>query len=172
MNVHYQPALFDGFTPAQESDEYYTPRWVFTAAALTFDLDVAAPVNPAYRTCPAREFYTREDDGLSSPWFGRVWLNPPYSGPWPWVERFAHHPNGMALLPAMREVRWMGDLLGSADAVALVSPTFGRPDESGSGRIPYGLLLAARGAECVAALARVAHADRYARGAYLVRPDG
>ncbi len=48
----------------------------------------------------AKLMYNRLDDGLSQPWHGRVWLNPPYSRPL--VERFirkmADHNNGIALL--------------------------------------------------------------------------
>jgi hypothetical protein len=56
----------------------YTPRWVFDAMRLSFDLDVAAPVGGP-RHVPAMRYYTPDDDGLSQPWDGLVWCNPPYS---------------------------------------------------------------------------------------------
>lgn len=34
-----------------------------------------------------RDFYTVEDDGLSKPWGGCVWVNPPYSEKWVWVRK-------------------------------------------------------------------------------------
>lgn len=43
--------------------------------------------------------YSKEDDGLSKEWFGRVWLNPPYSKPLitMFFDRMARHGNGIAL---------------------------------------------------------------------------
>ena len=85
---------------ADTNDDWYTPPWVFDAAGIVFDLDVAAPVDPSRRTCPARSYLTPVEDGLAQPWQGVVWMNPPFSGSRPWVERFAEHRSGLALLPA------------------------------------------------------------------------
>ena len=48
-----------------------------------WDLDVAA-CDLAHI---APKFYTKKDNGLLSPWWGRVWCNPPWSGIGPWVEK-------------------------------------------------------------------------------------
>jgi phage N-6-adenine-methyltransferase len=48
-----------------------------------FTLDVAA----APHNAKAPKFYTREDDGLTRHWFGRVWCNPPYSDCGAWVRK-------------------------------------------------------------------------------------
>lgn len=48
-----------------------------------FTLDVAA----AEHNAKCDEFYTREDDGLSLPWDGAVWCNPPYSDCGAWVRK-------------------------------------------------------------------------------------
>lgn len=48
-----------------------------------FDLDVAA----SPRNAKAPKFYTREDDGLTQPWRGFVWCNPPYSDCGAWVRK-------------------------------------------------------------------------------------
>lgn len=154
---------------AATSDDYYTPRWIFDAARLVFDLDVAAPVDPSRRTCPADRYLTPIEDGLLQPWEGIVWMNPPYSKPGRWVERFAAHGCGLALLPAARDTGWLGTLLASADALALISIHFHKPDGSlASAR--YLHILAARGEACVSAIGRIAAADKYTRGAYHVRP--
>jgi hypothetical protein len=169
--VTVQDPLFalTGDDVALTTDEWYTPRWIFAAAALTFDLDVAAPVSPVLRTCPALHHLTAADDGLTSPWSGVVWMNPPYSKAAPWVDRWAAHPDGLALLPALPEVTWSGVLLSAAHTVCLLGVTFGRPDGS-QARLRWPCLLVGRGS-AAPAVARVAAADPYRRGAYHVHPD-
>lgn len=150
-------------------NDWYTPRWLFDAAGLVFDLDVAAPVNPAMRTCPALAYLTVIEDGLACPWRGVVWCNPPYSAPAPWVTRFAaHQEGGLMLVPAARS-RWLGLLIGASDAVALVSCEFSRPDGSLASPGGMALALAAKGGTCVAALARVAAADSIAQGSFIAK---
>jgi len=104
----------------ETTDERYTPKAVFDALGVTFDLDVASP--PAeYSAVPARNVYTIEDDGLASPWSGFVWMNPPWSKCTPWVEKFIEHGNGIALLPAAKRSKWMIKLWDSDASVSLYS---------------------------------------------------
>ena len=154
---------------ADTSDDYYTPRWIFDAAELVFDVDVAAPVDPSRRTCPARRYLTPVEDGLVQPWDGLVWMNPPYSSISPWVDKFAAHGCGMTLLPVLKRCLWMGVVLRSADALALVSAYFGRPDGDPA-KPSFPLMLIGCGPVASAAVGRVAAADRYVQGAYHVRP--
>lgn len=80
-----------------------------------FTLDVCA--TPANAKCS--RYYTIEDDGLSQPWVGRVWCNPPYSQIRAWVEKatqeyFVRESLEVAvmLLPANRpEQAWWQDLI-------------------------------------------------------------
>lgn len=53
------------------------------AGVRAFDLDVAASEDNA----KALAFYDTNHDGLTHPWDGRVWCNPPYSDIRPWVEK-------------------------------------------------------------------------------------
>ena len=154
---------------AVTGDEWYTPRWLFAAAGVTFDMDVCAPVAEEFRTCPARRYLTALDDGLSHAWEGIIWCNPPYSNPAPWAARFGKHDDGMILTQFVKRSRWRADLFASSDALTVVNVIFtnalGERNDC-----PMPILLAARGVACVEALGRVAAADQYARGVYHVRP--
>lgn len=79
---------------AHKSVEWYTPAWIFEALGIQFDLDPASP-HDFETAVPASTKYTVFDDGLKKPWFGRIWLNPPY-GPATstWIRRIAEHGNG------------------------------------------------------------------------------
>jgi hypothetical protein len=87
-----------------QSDEWLTPPEALAAIG-PFDLDPCACSEP--RPWPtAKLHYTREDNGLMKPWFGRVFCNPPYGGPpivGPWMRRMAAHGTGVALIFARTE---------------------------------------------------------------------
>ena len=73
----YPKAIFTG------ENKWYTPTESIEAARDVlgeFDLDPASSA-AAQRQVQATEFFDKNDDGLTRPWRGRVWLNPPYSQP-------------------------------------------------------------------------------------------
>jgi hypothetical protein len=113
------------------NDTVLTPKWVFEELKLEFDLDVASP---SYKTnVPCKTYFTEEDDALSKEWFGLVWMNPPYSKPTPWVDRFIEHNNGIALLPLVRS-KWFNNIWES-NALMYLMPTltkFDRPNGKSS----------------------------------------
>lgn len=90
MNVNFERSK-------AATDEWYTPKEIIDALG-SFDLDPCAPVSRLWDT--AIKHYTKEDDGLTKEWFGRVWLNPPYSRPLieQFVKKLVDHNNGIALL--------------------------------------------------------------------------
>lgn len=103
------------------SVEWYTPPGIFAALGLTFDLDPCAPPG-GLDWIPASRFYSDLDDGLSQPWSGRVWLNPPY-GPrtGDWMRRLAAHGHGIALVFARTETEWWHATVPSAHAVCFIA---------------------------------------------------
>jgi hypothetical protein len=76
-----------------------------------FDLDPCAPAVRPWDT--AKHHYTEADNGLLKKWFGRVWLNPPYSRNMigEWLKLMAEHDNGISLVFARTETdffqRWI-----------------------------------------------------------------
>jgi hypothetical protein len=79
------------------NDELYTPRFIFDALNVIFELDVCAPKGGPLHT-PAVDYYDIDSDGLTAEWYGRVWMNPPYSKPDPWINKWLDHKNGFALI--------------------------------------------------------------------------
>lgn len=72
------------FDPDYDGDEWNTPVNVIALARHVFgggiDLDPATN-EIAQASIRAARFYTKADNGLTKPWHGNVWLNPPYSMP-------------------------------------------------------------------------------------------
>ena len=83
-------------------DEWLTPPRIICALG-PFDLDPCAPVNRPWPT--ATTHLTEADNGLTAPWAGYVWLNPPYSRLRAWLARAAAHRNAMALAFARTDTR-------------------------------------------------------------------
>ena len=108
-------------TPQEQltSDDYYTPKWIFDALGLHFDLDVASPPHPTEVQCD--RYFTQEDDGLAQPWTGRVWCNPPFSKPGLWVDRWLDHGNG-ALITVMSKSKWFDRLWSDPNVGAVALP--------------------------------------------------
>ena len=150
--MNEQPPLFTMPQAGLTTDDYYTPRWIFDALGLTFDLDVACPTGgPPHTTCKA--FYTQLDDGLTSPWHGTVFMNPPYSNPTPWVAKWLHHENGIALLPFIKS-KWFQSLWDSPKtSMAYIRVIkFERAEKTMNNQTPFALGLWAIGENATKAL--------------------
>lgn len=90
-----EPAA-DGEEPEAEeekadSDEYYTPPYIIEAARQVLgkiDLDPAS-CTLAQKVIKANVFINKANNSLDKryPWLGRVWLNPPFSNPAPFIAK-------------------------------------------------------------------------------------
>jgi|SRR5882724_17676 len=140
------------------SDEWYTPPEIFTALGEYFDLDPCSPGRKHW--VPALQVYTKKDDGLSKPWSGYVFMNPPFggrNGHIPWIKKFLHHNNGIAIVRAYTSAAWFHDWV-APHVDALVFPRgktkFIRPDGSVGKSPGHGVVLLGLGPRAVNALSR------------------
>ena len=120
---------------AAKADEWLTPPVIIDAARTTMgciDLDVASSAE-ANKSVQAKHYLTAEQDGLSMPWTGNIWCNPPIRGEQTsrWVGRCLAHSQPVCLLVTQGDTEGTTlRLLEEADAICwiqhlLSSPTGG-----------------------------------------------
>jgi hypothetical protein len=105
MAVHY----------SSDSVEWYTPPEIIARVQKVFrqiDLDPCSNSSDSPNV-PAKQHFTQEDDGLSSPWTGRVFMNPPYGDAiGAWAEKLCAEyaavnvTEAIALVPARVDTDW------------------------------------------------------------------
>ena len=104
-------------THGKGHDEWLTPKYI-TDSLGPFDLD---PCSPGDRRPwdTAKYHLDASEDGLSAPWFGTVWCNPPYGKEtFKWLEKLAAHGDGIALIFARTEtVGFHTQVWNKADAI-------------------------------------------------------
>lgn len=140
-----------------ETDDWYTPKYIFDALGCQFDLDVAAPIGGP-RHVPCAHYLS-----LLSPtayrWEGFVWMNPPFGGRnglEPWLDKFFKHGDGIALVPDRTSAPWFQKAAKQANALLFMSPKvkFEKPDGT-LGRSPgCGTVLMSAGEQGRASLFR------------------
>ena len=98
------------------SDHWSTPVDVLAQLERdfgSFDLDPCA----TSQTAKAPQFFTRRENGLRQYWHGKVFLNPPYSDPQPWLEKAIEETRAgraalvVALLPSDVSTGWFHELV-------------------------------------------------------------
>jgi hypothetical protein len=138
-----------------DSDERYTPSWVFEHLGLTFDMDPCSPGEGHGDCVPARRKVTRHEDGLATPWVGMVWVNPPFSNATAFADKFVAHGDGVFLGPVANS-RWAFNMLVSADLVWLCRDfAFTHPTHAGR-RSSFSLMFCSIGDEATSGLRRLA----------------
>ena len=98
----------------------------------------------------AKKIISLPVDGLQEVWDGKVWLNPPYSNPNPFMKKLSDHGNGIALVLNSTDTAWFHEYgLKKATSVLFLEgrPKFTRMDYSRVS-IMRGVVLFAYGDEC------------------------
>jgi hypothetical protein len=137
---------------------WLTPKHVIDALG-SFDLDpCAAPEPRPWST--AQRHIVEDEDGLSKPWDGFCWVNPPY-GPntGTWLGKLASHSGGgIALIFARTETKAFFDNVWSkADAIYFIQGRlkFCRPDGKAGESAAAPSVLIGYGPEAVKRLAAI-----------------
>lgn len=104
---------------SSESPEWYTPAYIIDLVLRLFEVISVDPCSNSHErpNVPAETRYTKDDDGLSHPWHGNVYMNPPYGDEiGPWVERMVglyrarEIDQAIALLPGRIDTVWFQPL--------------------------------------------------------------
>lgn len=102
---------------SSESTEWHTPPKILYSVLELFDgvidLDPCSNAKGTGANVPAKKHYTKEDDGLSREWHGKVYMNPPYGREiFPWIEKLREEyeagsiSQAVALVPSRTETAW------------------------------------------------------------------
>ena len=99
---------------SSKTDLWETPQTFFDKLNQEFGFTLDACAVPDNAKC--ERYYTPEQDGLSQPWDGVVWCNPPYGREvGKWVRRgLMASENGaivVMLLPARTDTKWFHDYI-------------------------------------------------------------
>ena len=147
MNTSFEGNTYTG------TDEWLTPPELIKACG-EFDLDPCSPVGRPWDT--ANLHYTIREDGLKTPWRGRVWCNPPYGAlAGKFLAKCAEHGNAVALVFSRCETEWFQEnVWGKADAILFIKGRirFYKITGERGGSPGVGSVLIAYGAQNVEAL--------------------
>lgn len=124
------------------NDEWMTPPEYIRSAKKVFggsiDLDPATSLM-AQELIRAGLYYTVDNPGLNQNWYGKVWMNPPYSRK---IKDFAHHlvdqyrsgnvAEAIVLTNNGTDTRWFHELASVASAVCLPKGRIGFLDPNGT----------------------------------------
>ena len=163
MNSTTTTATIDARIIPSNTTTWLTPRWLLDSLG-AFDLDPCCPPVMPWQTAKRMIHYPREagqagteidqigvEDGLLIPWFGRVWLNPPYGREIEdWMKKMAEHNNGVALVFARTDAKWFQRyVFGKATSLLFLNKrvSFCNPDGTKGGRSASPSVLAFYGGE-------------------------
>jgi phage N-6-adenine-methyltransferase len=140
VKVEISPKTYEK-DDAKDGDEWYTPKYIVGFVRLVLggiDVDLAS-CEVANKIVQAKVFYTKQDDGLKQPLKGKVFCNPPYSNPAPFVEailkayRNKEIESAIILLNSNTDTQWFYRAFVEASSTCFTSGriSFWRSDRKG-----------------------------------------
>jgi len=95
-----------------DTKEWETPQWLFDLLNKEFEFTLDVCALPENTKCP--RYFTPEDNGLTQPWDGTCWMNPPYGTTIKdWMGKAKQEAlNGstvVCLVPARPDTNWWWD---------------------------------------------------------------
>jgi hypothetical protein len=117
--------------PSERNDRWLTPPWIVARLGV-FDLDPCG--SPSSSLADKTYLLENGDNGLADPWFGRVWMNPPYGKALrSWMDRMVEHGTGTALIPVATGTKlWMDVVFPNASAIHFWRHRIGFRKEGGT----------------------------------------
>lgn len=104
-----------------KTDTWITPKWIIDQIGLS-DLDPCAfLVNGKPLVETARHYITEEQDGLTTPWFGTVFVNFPYSQSRVWMKKCSEYNNGIVLCFARTDVKAWQENVRNATGINFIN---------------------------------------------------
>lgn len=99
---------------ASGNHNWYTPDWLVEPSRKTMGGIYLDPCSceEANKTVKADMFYDQKYNGLMRPWWGTVFLNPPYDDPGTWLNKFFEHwrfdqiTQGIIIVNAATDTQW------------------------------------------------------------------
>lgn len=127
-------------TTVNTKDEWLTPMELVKSLGY-FALDPCA--SEGWDT--ARNYFTIKDNGLNKDWYGRVWLNPPFSKKKYWLKKMSEHGNGIALVPNSTDTQWFHDYCFNQHGILFVNKrvSFYHKNGKKAGSPTFGICLVA-----------------------------
>jgi len=124
------------------NDTLQTPEYIWKALG-PFDLDPCAGVMTLIGTV------NWMSGGLTDPWHGFVWCNPPFSQKERWAAKMVQHGSGILILPERGSAPWFGPLAEKAGCYFVMGKKIdfiGGPSSNNLGSVlfPFGDLAVRR----------------------------
>lgn len=127
-------------------NEWFTPgKYIEAARRVLGAIDLDPASNPlAQEWIKAANYFTRDDDGLSQEWHGRIWLNPPYARAeiMPFIEKLVTEIRGHRVTAAIllthnyTDTEWFHLAMSAAAAVCFTRGRVRFVDDLGNESAP------------------------------------